>query len=66
MDRDGGCLCGATRYKVSGDPLRVLYCHCDDCRRAIGAPVLSSVAFNKADIDWDSVLQEPVLRVEWK
>lgn len=36
--RDGGCLCGALRYRVRGEPLRVGLCHCGDCRRESGAP----------------------------
>lgn len=31
-----------------------VYCHCDDCRRATGAPVLASVAFFKRDIEWQA------------
>jgi hypothetical protein len=48
----GHCRCGSITMVASGDPVLSVFCHCDDCRRAIGAPVLSSVAFNKADIDW--------------
>ena len=33
----GGCLCGNIKYEVDGDLIRTLNCHCDDCRRAIGA-----------------------------
>lgn len=36
--REGGCLCGAVRYRVRGDPLRVGLCHCADCRKESGAP----------------------------
>lgn len=34
-----GCACGAVAVEVSGDPLFVGYCHCNDCRDWIGAPV---------------------------
>jgi hypothetical protein len=44
----GGCLCGAIRYEVRGDPVRTANCHCDDCRRATGASFTTNV-FVKAD-----------------
>ena len=28
----GGCLCGAVRIKVIGEPLFTQYCHCNKCR----------------------------------
>lgn len=33
----GGCYCGAVRYRILGDPEKVLVCHCPDCRRSVGA-----------------------------
>lgn len=33
----GGCLCGAVRYTVTGDPFLVGICHCADCRKESGA-----------------------------
>jgi hypothetical protein len=38
---DGGCLCGAVRYRVSATPYDVTHCHCTICRRASGAPFVS-------------------------
>ena len=32
----GGCLCGAVRYKVSGDLIFSGRCYCDDCRKTSG------------------------------
>ena len=44
----GGCLCGAIRYEISGDPVRAANCHCDECRKATGAS-FATVAFFKED-----------------
>ena len=41
----GGCLCGAVRYQVMGKPLVTGHCHCADCRRHNGAPVVTLVIF---------------------
>jgi hypothetical protein len=38
---DGGCLCGAVRFRVSAAPGEVSHCHCTLCRRASGAPVVT-------------------------
>ena len=36
---EGGCLCGAVRYRIAAPPLWTGYCHCTTCRRSTGAPV---------------------------
>jgi hypothetical protein len=38
---DGGCLCGAVRYRIEGAPLWVNLCFCESCRRASGAPAIA-------------------------
>jgi hypothetical protein len=32
----GGCLCGRVRYRIDGEALFSLHCHCRDCQRASG------------------------------
>lgn len=34
--REGGCLCGAVRYRTSDVSRGVVYCHCSQCRRQTG------------------------------
>lgn len=40
MKLTGGCHCGAVRYEVDGDPYTHALCHCSDCRRHAGAPMV--------------------------
>ncbi len=35
--RTGGCLCGAIRYSLEGEPFHVGRCHCGDCRKESGS-----------------------------
>ena len=48
MTHSGRCLCGAIQYQLSGEPKTVALCHCTDCRRSAGAPVVSWAMFNEA------------------
>jgi hypothetical protein len=42
---EGGCLCGATRYRVAGAARNACFCHCRSCRRASGAPFVAWATF---------------------
>jgi hypothetical protein len=35
--QDGGCACGALRYRLTATPLFVHCCHCRDCQRQTGS-----------------------------
>jgi len=35
--RTGGCQCGAIRYRLEGDILRLNVCHCLDCQKQSGS-----------------------------
>lgn len=37
----GGCFCGVIRYEISKPVLDTTICHCVDCRRAAGAPMVA-------------------------
>lgn len=43
---EGGCLCGAVRYRYAGEVGRANYCHCSDCRRRTGGPFNVSVGLD--------------------
>ncbi len=40
---EGGCLCGAVRYRVTAEPVGSAYCHCRMCQRRSGAPAVATV-----------------------
>jgi catechol 2,3-dioxygenase-like lactoylglutathione lyase family enzyme len=42
---DGGCLCGAVRYRATGEASLATLCHCASCRRASAAPAVAWVTF---------------------
>ena len=46
----GGCLCGAIRFEVNGEPIREAMCHCDDCRRVTGSAFATNIFFKTEDI----------------
>lgn len=39
------CFCETVEFAIAGVPEWVAYCHCEDCRRATGAPVTAYASF---------------------
>lgn len=37
ITREGGCSCGAVRYRLTSDPLFTHCCHCLNCQRQTGS-----------------------------
>lgn len=49
---EGGCLCGAIRYRVSGEPVATTLCHCRSCRRASGGTNVAWAVFDHSGFEW--------------
>ncbi len=47
----GQCHCGAVQYEVTGKPINHALCHCTDCRRHAGAPMVGWAMFPEALMD---------------
>ena len=46
----GQCYCGAVAIEMSGDPLEVRYCHCENCRRYSAAPASAFTLWKKENV----------------
>ncbi len=46
----GGCHCGAVRYEAAETPKRHSICHCSDCRRSAGAPMVAWAVYGEDDV----------------
>ena len=48
----GHCRCEGVIISVGAEPDVSVYCHCDDCCRSTGAPVIASVGMPRDKITW--------------
>ena len=46
----GGCHCGAIRYQADGETLIHALCHCRDCRRHAGAPMVGWTMYREGAV----------------
>lgn len=44
---NGHCLCGAVQYKLVGDPIYNVICHCPNCRRTSGSTFVTAAIYPK-------------------
>lgn len=50
-DRIGGCLCGAVRYVLKGEPRAIALCHCTHCQRQSGSLLSFNLVMREADYE---------------
>lgn len=48
----GSCLCGALKYRVSGEPARFYHCHCSRCRKSSGTGHASNLFISGGSLEW--------------
>lgn len=49
---EGGCVCGAVRYHVRGQPTVGMVCHCRFCQRRTGSALAFIAYFDEQDVDF--------------
>jgi hypothetical protein len=47
---EGGCACGAFRFRATGKPRRVALCHCMTCRRVHGSAFGAYAIYARDDV----------------
>ena len=50
MNQTGQCLCGTIQYDITGSPNWVAVCHCRDCQRSAGAPLVVWAMFPESSV----------------
>jgi len=57
---EGGCACGAVRYRLASAPMFVHCCHCHDCQRQTGSAFVLNALIETHRIELLSGDPEPV------
>ena len=51
ISHEGGCFCGAVRYRVTGEPFRTNICHCTNCQKRTGSSFGISTYFREEQVE---------------
>jgi hypothetical protein len=58
--REGGCACGAVRYRLTSEPLFVHCCHCLNCQRQTGSAFVINLLIEADRVELLTGEPEPV------
>lgn len=50
--QEGGCQCGAIRFRTTNKPVRAMACHCSTCKQRTGGAYGIGVYFKREDIEY--------------
>jgi hypothetical protein len=51
QERMGGCLCGAVRYTLKGEPRSIAVCHCTHCQKQSGGTFSFNLVVKESDYE---------------
>ena len=60
----GGCVCGNVHYEVTGPPVIVAHCHCENCQRGTGAGHSTGATFPSSTLKITGSTAEYLLKSE--
>jgi hypothetical protein len=60
MSREGGCACGAVRYRLTSEPLFVHCCHCLNCQRQTGSAFVVNLLIEADRVELIAAEPQPV------
>jgi hypothetical protein len=58
--REGGCSCGAVRYRLASEPLFVHCCHCLNCQRQTGSAFVINLLIEADRVELLADAPQPV------
>jgi hypothetical protein len=60
VPREGGCACGAVRYRLTSEPLFIHCCHCLNCQRQTGSAFVINALIEADRVEVLSGTPQPV------
>jgi len=60
VQREGGCACGAIRYRLASDPMFIHCCHCSNCQRQTGSAFVINLLIEAERLEEVSGSAQPV------
>jgi hypothetical protein len=60
VPREGGCSCGAVRYRLASEPLFIHCCHCLNCQRQTGSAFVINLLIEADRVELLAAAPQPI------